>query len=324
MKSEKLDEKWRPKELEDFVGNPEIIKGIGKMIKERNIPHLMFSGMQGTGKTSLGLLTCRKLFGKVKHRYIEINASDENGIEIVRTKVKEYAKNSGGMGGVDFRVIILDEADEMTTKAQAALRRIMEKYYQHCRFILICNNKWKIIPPIQSRCDNYDFLPVSPEEMMPRLEEICEAEEISITPEALNFIAKESNGDMRMSLNTYLEKCRRMTGTVSINNVRKMDVDREVAEKFIKDALNGKVTRSRDMLLNSVRKGSNLRQLFRVIANITAGNDKYPEMMKGDIFLALIHADESIVGAIPPDLTAGGLAASIAISGEKHKKGGHG
>lgn len=319
-KSYKLDEKWRPKKITDFVGNGEVLKDVWKMVQDKNITHLLFSGQQGTGKTSLALVIVKTLYGKMKHRYIEINASDENGIDIIRTKVKEYAKNSGSQAGVDFRVIIMDEADEITPKAMAALRRIMEKYYEHCRFILICNYKWKIIPPIQSRCSKFDFLPVTAEEMKPRLAEICEAEGIQVTGEALDFVASEAGGDVRTAFNTYLEKCRRFNHPVGIDDMRKMDVDREVVERFLKDALNGRVSVARETILSATKKGSNLRRLLMVIAKTSAENKKYPEMMKADVFLAALKADESVVAGTNTDLVVGGLTARVAASGEKYKK----
>ena len=150
-------EKYRPRVFSDLVGQDDIVKRVSSLVGSFNIPHLLFAGPAGTGKSTMALIIVKELYGtKWTENYLELNASDERGINVVREKVKTFARTKA-LGNVPFKVIFLDEADALTPEAQQALRRTMENYSATCRFILSCNYSSKIIDPIQSRCAIFRF-----------------------------------------------------------------------------------------------------------------------------------------------------------------------
>lgn len=208
-----LIEKYRPKSLTEIVSHKDILQTINSFLLKKNFPHLLLHGPPGTGKTSCAQSIVNTIFSSAlntKQMVLELNASDERGINTVRDQIKSFcSSNSIGISMKQFKIIILDEADMMTAIAQAALRRIMEKYHKNCRFILICNQVNKIIPAIQSRCLRFRFAPLKFEEGVRKIEEICRKEGYIIEDEdeirkedALKSLFLISKGDMRRVLNT--------------------------------------------------------------------------------------------------------------------------
>ncbi|MCS7130190.1 MAG: replication factor C small subunit [Archaeoglobaceae archaeon] len=194
-------EKYRPKTLDEVVGQEEIVKRLKGYVERKNIPHLLFSGPPGTGKTATAIALTRDLFGEAwRDNFIEMNASDERGIDVVRHKIKEFARTAP-IGGAPFKIIFLDEADALTADAQAALRRTMEMFSRSCRFILSCNYVSRIIEPIQSRCAVFRFKAVPKEAMKKRLLEICKKESVKITEDGIEAIIYISGGDFRKAIN---------------------------------------------------------------------------------------------------------------------------
>lgn len=195
-------EKYRPTELANVVGQKDTVGSIIHLLENvQQMPHLLFAGSAGVGKTTTALCITRQILGENRAAYtLELNASDERGIEMVREKVKKFSKFAG-MGGIPFKIIILDEADEMTSGAQTALRRIIEDAAEHCRFIIIANNISKIIDPIQSRCAVFHFAAVAKTDVVARLAHISEAEGITAEAGALEAIYDYAEGDMRHSIN---------------------------------------------------------------------------------------------------------------------------
>ena len=194
-------EKYRPRTLKEVVGQEEVVQRLMGYVERKNIPHLLFAGPPGTGKTASAIALARDLFGENwRDNFIEMNASDERGIDVVRHKIKEFARTAP-IGDAPFKIIFLDEADALTADAQAALRRTMEMYSRICRFILSCNYVSRIIEPIQSRCAVFKFRPVPKEAMKERLLEICEKEGVKITEDGIEALIYVANGDFRKAIN---------------------------------------------------------------------------------------------------------------------------
>ncbi len=194
-------ERYRPETFEEVMGQQEIVKRVRSLVQALNIPHLLFAGPAGTGKSTLALIIVKQLFGENwKQNYIELNASDERGIEVVRQKVKDFARTKA-LGNVPFKVIFLDEADALTREAQQALRRTMENYTNTCRFIMSCNYSSKIIDPIQSRCVVFRFRLLEKKDIAAVVKHIGEKEKLNVADDALNALYEASEGDCRRVIN---------------------------------------------------------------------------------------------------------------------------
>jgi replication factor C small subunit len=194
-------EKYRPRKLADVIGQKYIVERLSAYVKTRSMPHMLFAGPAGSGKTTCAIALARELYGEQwRDSLIELNASDERGIDIVRGKIKDFAR-SASIAVADFKIIFLDEADSLTGDAQAALRRTMERYTQTCRFILSCNYSSKIIEPIQSRCAVFRFRPLSIADVEEYLKRIAAAEHVDLTGDGLSAICELAGGDLRKATN---------------------------------------------------------------------------------------------------------------------------
>lgn len=201
MTSEIWTEKYRPKTYNELAGQENIIKRVKALTDSLNIPHLLFAGPAGTGKSTLALIVVKELFKENwKENYLELNASDERGISIVREKVKNFARTKS-LGNVPFKIIFLDEADALTPEAQQALRRTMENYSSTCRFILSCNYSSKIIDPIQSRCALFRFKLLEKKDVAKVIKNVAKNEKLEIEESAIETLYEGSEGDCRRSMN---------------------------------------------------------------------------------------------------------------------------
>lgn len=194
-------EKYRPQRLEDLVAHTEIVKILTRLVDSDSLPHLLLYGPPGTGKTSTIVAIAKRMYKeKYKSMTLELNASDARGIDVVRNEIKEFA-GTKQLFTKGVKLIILDEADAMTSDAQFALRRIMEKYTKNCRFCLIGNYVSKIIPALQSRCTRFRFAPLSPEQIRDRLQFVAQQEDVTLATNGEEAILRLSGGDMRRVLN---------------------------------------------------------------------------------------------------------------------------
>ncbi|AGB04737.1 DNA polymerase III, gamma/tau subunit [Aciduliprofundum sp. MAR08-339] len=267
-------EKYRPKNLDEVVGQKEIVERLKSYVKAKSMPHLLFAGPAGTGKTTCAIALARELFGdNWRSSFHELNASDERGIGIVRTKIKEYARTAAP-NDVGFKIIFLDEADALTPDAQAALRRTMEMYSRTCRFILSCNYSSKIIEPIQSRCAVFRFTPLKAEDIKKRLRYIAENEGKEITDDALDAIVYISSGDMRKAIN-ILQMSAAISDTIDEGTVYKATgiAKREDVEEVVKKALGGDFISARNklnkLLVELGLSGEDvIKQIHRVIYDL--------------------------------------------------------
>src|SRR5208283_3301151 len=194
-------EKYRPARLADIVGQEEIVERLSSYVRTGNLPHLLFTGSAGVGKTTAAVALAKEFFmDSWQMNFRELNASDERGIDVVRNQIKQFARTTP-LGEATFKILFLDEADALTTDAQAALRRTMESYAQICRFILSCNYSSKIIDPIQSRCAIYRFKPLSPAAVKEEIRRITKKEHLTVTPGAMDAMVYIAQGDMRKAIN---------------------------------------------------------------------------------------------------------------------------
>ncbi|PIN89987.1 replication factor C small subunit [Candidatus Pacearchaeota archaeon CG10_big_fil_rev_8_21_14_0_10_35_13] len=200
-KSNIWTEKYRPSNFDEVVGQEEVVRRVKGMTDSMNIPHLLFAGPAGIGKSTLALIVVKQLFGDTwRDNYLELNASDERGIDVIRQKVKDFARTKA-LASVPFKVIFLDEADALTVDAQHALRRTMENYSNTCRFVLSCNYSTKVIDPIQSRCALFRFTLLDKKDVTKIIRRIALSEGLEIDEDALEIIADASEGDARRTVN---------------------------------------------------------------------------------------------------------------------------
>src|SRR3989338_7770496 len=193
-------EKHRPQKLDELVGQKEITARLKKAAEDRNVPNMLFAGPAGVGKTSAAVALSKELFGKsFNQNFLELNASDDRGIDVVRTTIKEFARTLAFDSG--FKIIFLDESDALTADAQQALRRTMERYTRTCRFILSCNYSSRLIEPIQSRCVVFRFTPLPATQVANKLKEIAEKEKVEIGEDAVKAMIYVSEGDLRKAIN---------------------------------------------------------------------------------------------------------------------------
>ena len=248
-------EKYRPKKISDLVNQKEIMGSLNALLKNQSeMPHLLFSGSAGVGKTSAAICLSREILGEHWRDYsLELNASDERGIGMVREKVKKFSRFAGLDTEIPFKIIILDEADEMTSDAQTALRRIIEDTAKYCRFILIANNLSKIIEPIQSRCVVFKFTRISNKEISSQLKFIAQKEKIKADEKGLETICDYVNGDIRHAINILQAAASR--GSIDVSSVKSVIglTKTKDVQDVLKLALAGKVSDAREKMIELIK-----------------------------------------------------------------------
>lgn len=301
--SEVWTEKYRPRKFEDMVGQEEIIKRVRSLVNSNNIPHLLFAGPAGTGKSTLALIIVKQLFGESwRENYLELNASDERGIDVVRQKVKDFARTKA-IGNVPFKVIFLDEADALTREAQQALRRTMENYTSTCRFILSCNYSSKILDPIQSRTVVFRFQLLEKKDIKKRIQVIVEREGLNINYEAFDVLYEASEGDCRRVINL-------LQATSSISSNITPDLINTIVSKakpsdikiVIDYSLSGDFQSAREKLLEIMLKESIsgqdiIKAIQKEIWNLSLDNELKVKLTEktGEIEFRLVEGSDEFI-----------------------------
>ncbi|KAH1057454.1 hypothetical protein J1N35_035519 [Gossypium stocksii] len=299
-------EKYRPKQVRDVAHQDEVVRVLTNTLETANCPHMLFYGPPGTGKTTTALAIAHQLFGPelYKSRVLELNASDDRGINVVRTKIKDfaavavgYAQRQGGYPCPPFKIIILDEADSMTEDAQNALRRTMETYSKVTRFFFICNYISRIIEPLASRCAKFRFKPLSDEIMSNRVLHICDQEGLNLDSEALSTLSSISQGDLRRAI-TYLQGAARLFGS-SISSKDLLSVSGvipvEVVEALYAACKSGNFDLANKEVNNVIAEGYPVSQMLSQLFDVVVEADDVPDEQKARIFKSLAEADKRLV-----------------------------
>ena len=304
-------EKYRPTKLSEIVNQTEIIGSLEALIKDpTDMPHLLFSGSAGVGKTTTALCLSRQILGEyAKDCTLDLNASDERGIGMVREKVKKFSRFAG-MVDVPFKIIILDEADEMTSDAQTALRRIIEDAAKICRFILIANNVSKIIEPIQSRCAAFKFTSVSEQDVIARLEEIAKKEKVKTDKKGLKAIYEYTDGDLRHAINL-------MQATASLGGITEENVKASAGltktsdvDEVLKIALSGKVTEAREKMIELIKVYGMSESDFLKYLNSAVFKSKHDKL--SDILQVIAKYDYRILVGANSEIQLSAMLAELA------------
>lgn len=309
-------EKYRPLKISDLVNQKEVVGSLTSLLKNvTEIPHLLFSGSAGVGKTTLAMCVSREILGDDWRNYtLELNASDERGINMVRERVKKFSRFAGLDADIPFKIIILDEADEMTSDAQTALRRIIEDTAKHCRFILIANNISKIIEPIQSRCAVFKFTRISEKEIVAHLKEIAKKEKIKADDDGLKAIFDYSEGDLRHAINI-------MQAAASLGNITEESVKGAAGLTKTKDvdevlrlSLAGKITDARNKMIELVKVYGMSESDFLKYINEAVYKAKVSNLV--EISEAIAKYDYRILAGANPEIQLSALLAELSKFGK--------
>jgi replication factor C subunit 2/4 len=300
-------EKYRPAKVDDIAHQDEVVRAMKTCTEKRNLPHLLFYGPPGTGKTSLILAVAKELFGKTNYRdrVLELNASDERGIDVIRTKVKKFAQFAVGNQKHEetgeplppFKIIILDEADSLTKDAQAALRRIIENYTKVTRFCIICNYISRIIDPITSRCSKFRFQPLSDSAHLGRLGHIAQQENIVVTEDGLRAAMSHAEGDLRRSINIIQSAASLYQGKpLSNSEVTEIAgaVPQSVAQKTLDVAFSGSMKHILDNVDNIAGEGYSITQTLQQILDTVVRDPKMTDLQKSKASRVLSTADHRL------------------------------
>ncbi|EDK97660.1 replication factor C subunit 4 [Mus musculus] len=315
-------EKYRPKCVDEVAFQDEVVAVLRKSLEGADLPNLLFYGPPGTGKTSTILAAARELFGPelFRLRVLELNASDERGIQVVREKVKNFAQltvsgsRSDGKPCPPFKIVILDEADSMTSAAQAALRRTMEKESKTTRFCLICNYVSRIIEPLTSRCSKFRFKPLSDKIQQERLLDIAEKENVKIGNEEIAYLVKISEGDLRKAI-TFLQSATRLTGGKEVSE----DVITDIAGVIPAATIDGIFTACHSgsfdkleaVVKNLIDEGHAATQLVNQLHDAIIENENLSDKHKSIITEKLAEVDKCLADGADEHLQLMSLCATV-------------
>ncbi|ABN06689.1 replication factor C small subunit [Methanocorpusculum labreanum Z] len=310
-------EKYRPKNLAEVVGQQDVVERLRSYVATKALPHLLFTGSAGVGKTTCAVALAREMFGDTWNmNFRELNASDERGIDVVRNQIKQFARTAP-LGDATFKILFLDEADALTQDAQAALRRTMENYAETCRFILSCNYSSKIIDPIQSRCAIYRFRPLTDEAISEEIARIAKKEGITIDEGAYVAITYVSLGDMRKAINA-LQGAAIVSDHVTAENIYAITSNAKPQEitDLLARCLEGDFETAERMLHalmydKGIAPNELLNQLYREISR----SETLDRRLKVDLIDHLGEADFRMSEGADADIQMDALLARIVRSG---------
>ena len=313
-------EKYRPQILDEMVNQTEIVSRLKNFVKERNLPHLLFVGPAGIGKTTSILALARDLYGSGYRNYtLELNASDERGIDVIREKVKNFARTAAIASEVPFKILIMDEADSLTSAAQHALRRTMEIYTRTCRFCLIGNYSENIIEPIQSRCSIFRFSPLSEVDAKGWIKMIASKEDVQLLEEGLEAIYEASKGDLRKATNLLQAAAATQEGVV--DDVAIYSILGRVSPGKVREILNlglkGEFLEAREALRALlIDEGLAADDIIRIIYSevLRLG---IPERWKVRLSDTIGEIDYRLTQGARPEIQLSALIAKLALAGEE-------
>ncbi|KAJ4819042.1 Replication factor C subunit 2 [Rhynchospora pubera] len=298
-------EKYRPRQVKDVAHQEEVVRVLTNTLQTADLPHMLFYGPPGTGKTTTGLAIAYQLFGPelYKSRVLELNASDDRGINVVRTKIKNFAavavgsKSYKGYPCPPYKIIILDEADSMTEGAQNALRRTMETYSKVTRFFFICNYISRIIEPLASRCAKFRFKPLPEEVMSSRIMHICNEEGLNLDSQALSTLSSISQGDLRRAI-TYLQSAARLFGSsISSSNLIGVSgvIPPEVVQALFESCKSGDFDTANKEVNNIINEGYPVSQLLYQLLDVVVNAEDVTDEAKAKICKKLGETDKCLI-----------------------------
>jgi len=298
-------EKYRPRTVTDVAYQDQVVDVLKKSLTGSDLPNLLFYGPPGTGKTSTILAAARDLFGDIyKDRILELNASDERGIAVVRDKVKNFAQQtasgtrSDGTKCPPFKIIILDEADSMTKDAQSALRRTMEKCSRSTKFCLICNYVSRIIEPITSRCSKFRFKPIAKDILVKRIEMICEKESVKISDASVEAVITTSEGDLRKAITT-LQSCARLKVDGEVEKEDIYEITGVIPQRYIEGLLEvcqlNSYERLQQFVDDLICEGFSGHQLINQLHDEVVTSSNLTDVNKGEICEKLAQAESCLL-----------------------------
>jgi len=305
-------EKYRPTLLKDIVGNADAVSRLQVIAEMGNMPNLLFSGPPGTGKTTSVHCLARALLGNsYKDAVLELNASDDRGIDVVRNKIKMFAQKKATLPPGRHKIVILDEADSMTAGAQQALRRTMEIYSNTTRFALACNTSSKVIEPIQSRCAIIRYSTLDQKEILDRLLTVCEAEHVPYVPDGLQAIIFTADGDMRQALNN-LQATYSGFGHVNQENVFKVCDQPHplMVSRIIKHCQAGSLTEANDLMMRLCKMGYSSMDIITTVFRVVRNSD-VEEFLKLEFIKEIGFCHMRIGDGVDSHLQMSGLLARL-------------
>jgi len=314
-------EKYRPRTVTDVAYQDQVVDVLKKSLSGADLPNLLFYGPPGTGKTSTILAAARDLFGDIyRQRILELNASDERGIQVVREKVKNFAqqtasgKRSDGTPCPPFKIIILDEADSMTKDAQSALRRTMEKCSRSTKFCLICNYVSRIIEPITSRCSKFRFKPIAKDILVNRIKMICDKESVKISDSGLEAVITTSEGDLRKAI-TSLQSCARLKTEEEVTEDDVYEITGVIPARFLEGLLEvcqlNSYERLQEYIDNLICEGFSAHQLINQLLDDVVTSSSMSDNNKAEICDKLALAESCLLDGADEYLQIMSVATSM-------------